>query len=155
MNSVFYTCEEYPKLVLLLWWQHRCTHLVAQMVKNLPAMQETQVQSLGWKIPWRRKWQPTPVFLLGQSHGQRNLAGHSPWNSKEFRIDLTEVINTHIPKNGISILMGWSNQKGESQINQLIRYKSVNQLNLLILSLWKLRRKGEIMYSWFQFIVRE
>ena len=30
------------------------------------------------KIPWRRKWQPTPVFLPGKSHGQRNLAGYSP-----------------------------------------------------------------------------
>ena len=37
--------------------------LVAQMVENWPAMQETPVQSLGRKIPWRRKWQPTPVFL--------------------------------------------------------------------------------------------
>ena len=31
------------------------------------------------KIPWRRKWQPTPVFLTGESHGQRNLVGCSPW----------------------------------------------------------------------------
>ena len=31
------------------------------------------------KIPWRRKWQSTPVFLPGESHGQRNLAGYSPW----------------------------------------------------------------------------
>ena len=31
------------------------------------------------KIPWRRKWQPTPVFLPGESHGQRSLAGYSPW----------------------------------------------------------------------------
>jgi len=30
------------------------------------------------KIPWRRKWQPTPVFLAGESHGQRSLAGYSP-----------------------------------------------------------------------------
>jgi len=35
------------------------------------------------KIPWRRKWQPNPVFLLGKSHGQRSLAGYSPWGSKE------------------------------------------------------------------------
>ena len=34
------------------------------------------------KIPWRRKWQPTPVFLPGESHGQRNLAGWSPWVAK-------------------------------------------------------------------------
>ena len=36
------------------------------------------VQSLGRKSPWRRKWQPTPVFLPGESHGRRRLAGYSP-----------------------------------------------------------------------------
>ena len=35
------------------------------------------------KIPWRWKWQPTPVFLPGKSHGQRSLAGYSPWGRKE------------------------------------------------------------------------
>ena len=34
------------------------------------------------KIPWRRKWQPTAVFLPGESHGQRNLAGYGPWGHK-------------------------------------------------------------------------
>ena len=37
------------------------------------------------KIPWRRKWQPTPVFLPGKSHGQRSLAGYNPWVAKESR----------------------------------------------------------------------
>ena len=41
------------------------------------------------KIPWRRAWQPTPVFLPGESHGQRSLAGYSPWGCKES--DTTEV----------------------------------------------------------------
>ena len=36
------------------------------------------------KIPWRRKWQPTPVFLPGESHGQRSLAGYSPWGCKSW-----------------------------------------------------------------------
>ena len=40
------------------------------------------------KIPWRRKWHPTPVFLLGKSHGGRSLAGYSPWGHKES--DMTE-----------------------------------------------------------------
>ena len=40
------------------------------------------------EIPWRRAWQPTPVFLPGESHGQRNLAGYSPWGRKES--DTTE-----------------------------------------------------------------
>ena len=40
------------------------------------------------KIPWRRDWQPTPVFLPGESHGQRNLEGYSPQSHKE--LDMTE-----------------------------------------------------------------
>ena len=36
------------------------------------------------KIPWRRKWPPTPVLLPGKSHGQRNLTGYSPWGCKEM-----------------------------------------------------------------------
>ena len=53
------------------------------MVKNLPAVQEATVQSLCQEIPWRRKWQPTPGFLPGESHGQRSLAGLSPQGHKE------------------------------------------------------------------------
>ena len=64
------------------------------MVKNLPAMWETQVQSLVGKIPWRREWLPTPVFLRGEFHGQRSLAGYSPWGCKES--DTTEQLNKHI-----------------------------------------------------------
>ena len=41
------------------------------------------------KIPWRRAWQPTPVFLPGESHGQRSLAGYGPQGHKE--LDTTEV----------------------------------------------------------------
>ena len=45
------------------------------------------------KIPWRRAWQPTPVFLPGKPHGQRNLAGYSPWGRKEM--DTTEQLSMH------------------------------------------------------------
>ena len=45
--------------------------LVAQMIKNLPRVWKTCVG----KIPWRREWLPTPVFLPGESHGQRRLEG--------------------------------------------------------------------------------
>ena len=41
------------------------------------------------KIPWRRAWQPTLVFLPRESHGQRSLVGYSPWDQKES--DTTEV----------------------------------------------------------------
>ena len=55
---------------------------VAQSVKNLPAMWETWIQSLIGKIPWRRAGQPTPVFLPGESHGQRSLVDYSPWGHR-------------------------------------------------------------------------
>ena len=53
--------------------------LVAQRFKHLLAMWETWVQFLGQEDPWKRKWQRTPIFLPGESHGQRRLVGYSPW----------------------------------------------------------------------------
>ena len=50
-------------------------------VVNLLAMQETPCVR---EIPWRRKWQPTPVFLSGKFHGQRSLAGYSPLGHKSW-----------------------------------------------------------------------
>ena len=76
---------------------HQWTSLVAQIVKNLPAMQETQVQSWVRKTPWRRERQPTPVFLPGESYGQRSLAGCSLWGCKELdTIKRQTLLNTTI-----------------------------------------------------------
>ena len=44
-----------------------------------------------WQIPWRRKWQPIPVFLLGKFHRQKRLAGYSPWGHKELDMTLMTV----------------------------------------------------------------
>ena len=56
---------------------------MAQMAKNLPAMQETGFDPCIEKTPWRRAWKPTPVFLPGESLGQRSLVGYSSWGCKE------------------------------------------------------------------------
>ena len=45
------------------------------------------------KISWRRKWQPTPVFLPGESYGWRSLVGYSPWGCK--KLDMTEQLHFH------------------------------------------------------------
>ena len=59
------------------------------VVKNLPANAgETGSIPGPRKMPWRREWQPTPVFLPGKSHRQRSLAGYSPWDCKRVRHDL-------------------------------------------------------------------
>ena len=51
-------------------------------IKNLSAVWETWVRSWVIQIPWMRAWQPASVFLLGEFHGQRSLAGCSPWGPK-------------------------------------------------------------------------
>ena len=51
--------------------------------KNLPAMQETGFYLWVRKILWRREWLPTPVFLPGEFHGQRSMAGYCLWGHKE------------------------------------------------------------------------
>ena len=73
------------KSLSLFWW---VTALLVgfcpgSVLKNPPAKQEMQVWSLVRKIPRRRKWQPTPVFLPREFHGQRSLEGYSPLGRKE------------------------------------------------------------------------
>ena len=66
------------------------------MVKNTPPNArdiETLVQSLGWEDPLEKKMAPTPVFLPGESHGQRSLARHSPQGHKESH--RTERLSRH------------------------------------------------------------
>ena len=70
---------------------------MAQTVKNLPAMQEIHgLDPWVGEIPWRREWLPTPVFLPGEFHGQRNLVGYSPWGHKES--DMSEATSSHKDK---------------------------------------------------------
>ena len=59
-------------------------------------MQETCVRSLGWEDPGRRAWQPTPVFLPGEPHGQRSLAGCSPWGHKALNTTEKLTVNLYV-----------------------------------------------------------
>ena len=56
---------------------------MAQTIKNLLSMKETQFDPWVRKIPWRKEWLPTPVFLLGEFLGQRSLVGYSPQGHKQ------------------------------------------------------------------------
>ena len=64
------------------------------MVKNPPVnagdiREAALIPGIG-KIPWKKEWQPIPVFLPGESLGQRRLVGYSPWGCKELdRIEVT------------------------------------------------------------------
>ena len=65
--------------------------LVAQTLKNSPAMLDTGSDPWVGKIPWRKSWQPTPVFLPGEFHGQGSLKDYSPWGHKES--DMTMYVH--------------------------------------------------------------
>jgi len=58
---------------------------MAQMVRNLQCRRPGFHPWVG-KIPWRREWLLTPVFLPGKSHGQRSLVGYNPWGCKDSDI---------------------------------------------------------------------
>ena len=66
----------------------KVTSLVAQMVKRLPTMWETWVQSLGWEDLLEKEMATHSSILPGKSHGRRSLVGYSPWGRKE--LDTTE-----------------------------------------------------------------
>ena len=69
------------------------------MVKNLLQCRRPGFNPWVGKIPWRREWLPTPVYLPGEFYGQRSLAGYSPWGFKES--DTTEEL-THFRTKGIN-----------------------------------------------------
>ena len=83
-------CALLPCPVKTKFQPHVRASLIAQLGKNLPAMQETRVQLLGREDLLGRKWQLTPVLLPGESHGQRSLAGYNLWSHNES--DMTECL---------------------------------------------------------------
>ena len=104
--SIFILCIPYSrphvgraKTYMMMSAAQVWASLVAQRIKCLPAMQETRFDPWVGKIPWRREWQPSPVLLPGESHGQRSLAGYSPWGHKE--LDMTERLHLHFHSTGI------------------------------------------------------
>ena len=79
ISAYNYVCETSQSFLYFCW-----ASLVAQMVKNLPAMQETQVQSLGWADPLEKGMATHSSILAGEFRGQRSLAGYSQWGGKEL-----------------------------------------------------------------------
>ena len=77
------------------------------------------------KIPWRRKWQPTPVFSPGKSHGRRSLAGYSPWD--HTKSDIIEWLNNN--RGHRAIQREWREGKGRWRRNRTGRPLSLLQIH--------------------------
>ena len=85
MNKIS-TVHPYNEIALINKKRHG--FLVAQMAKNTPTNADLGSIPGSGRFPWRRKWQPTPVFLSEKSHRQRSLTGYRPQGHKE--LDRTE-----------------------------------------------------------------
>ena len=79
---------------------------MAQQVKNLPAMQETRVQSLGWESPGGGNGNTLQYSCLKNSHGQRSLVGYSPKNHKKS--DTTEHTSTELNQKTYEVIRSLS-----------------------------------------------
>ena len=84
------------RMVVLVVKLYLC-RMVVLVVKNPPTnagdIRDVGLIPRSGRFPWRRKWQPTAVFLPGKSHGQSSLAGYCPWGHRES--DTTERLSTH------------------------------------------------------------
>jgi len=81
--------EVYPKLF------SRSFRVLCFIFKGFPSGSDGKESACN--VSWRREWPPTPVFLPGEFHGQRSLAGYSPWDCKES--DMTEQLTLSLSKN--------------------------------------------------------
>ena len=86
-------------------------------------MREIWVRSLGQEDPWRRKWQPTPAFLPGESHGWRSLMGYSLWGCKES--DTTERLHL-LRSSNTAFSTNW--HSWQSCINQVYQLHLSNSI---------------------------
>ena len=132
----FFVCFLFACFVYFMAFPEIWASLVAQMVKNLcgrPGLDP-------WvrKIPWRRKWQSSPLSLPGKSHEQRSLAGYSPWDHRES--DTTEWLIYTFPERGKKINNCIYNylirQKGPQSIIMsfiLIFFNGIFLLHILII----------------------
>ena len=100
-----------PRLTLLELWMHsqRASQMML-VVKNLPpnagdVRDMGSIPGLG-RFPWRRKWQPTLVFLPGKFHRQRSLVGDSPWGRKESGTTEATEHSTKHSQNGTCSHLG-------------------------------------------------
>ena len=92
---------------------------VERVVKNLPANAgDTGDRFTPWvgKIPWRRKWQPAPIFLPGKLRGQRSLMGYGPWGRSQAQLNT----HTHTPSWGRVFLLKQSNSKQTTSVDKLL-----------------------------------
>ena len=116
------------------------------MVKRLPTMQETQVQSLGQEDPLEKEMAPHSSTLPGKSHGQRSLVGYSPWGRKQS--DTTERLHFHFHFK----LVGECICSGERSYWKYLPVKLLNQAGPFLMFLNFVYLFSQFTFHWLQFV---
>ena len=80
------------------------------MVKNLPEMQDTGIQSLYWEDPLEKEMRHIPVFLPEKFHGQRSLVGYNPWGVTRVRHDLVIKPQKHEWSSGLPYFLQFKSE---------------------------------------------
>ena len=92
-------------VILIAVWYHYATGFpgglsgkrIGLLMKELKETGRQEFDPWVGKIPWKRKWQPTPLLLPGESHGQRRLSNYNPWGHKDLDTTVTKHAQTHTP----------------------------------------------------------
>ena len=143
-NEILCKCKKMYKHIArkkvhtILRWKNQVSmlnkgcSLVAQTVKNLPAMWETRVQSLGWEDALeRRESQPTPVFLPGEFHEQRSLVGYNPWSHKQSDTSEQLILSLFIRKPISAWAWNWHSSIFERINEWILLYPFANSPNII------------------------
>ena len=117
-----------------------------------------QVWALGCEDPWSRKWQPTPLFLSGKSHGQRSLAGYSPWGYKESAAtEHKHILILDLPS-WLTLLWGqretdtyvmWFQEPEKPHVLQVSLWLTMAHVNIPDISAGRAISLSESMFSWY------
>ena len=113
-----------------------CFSLALRIYQVLSHLKRQGFNPWVWKIPWSRKWQPTPVFLPGESHGQRSLAGYSPWGQQRIRNDWVLHGWGSFPPQGLFLCLQLSSSclsLGDSYFRLQLKYNHSRMAFLTIL----------------------
>ena len=124
----------------LPWW-------LAQPVKNLPAVRKTRVPFLGREDPLEKGMEPTPVFLPGESHGQRSLVGYSPWCHKES--GMTEWLTISLLYWEVTTWMGLSKEVASLRKMDWGRCNKIKRKEIIykVIAAFQARGGGDLSYS--------
>ena len=101
----------------------------------------------GSKIPWRRKWQPTPVFLHGRSHGKRTLVGYSPWGHKESQTQLSNWTTSYEKILSVTSCWGSGDQNHSGKTTSCLEWLLKKQNNKCW---WRCGEIGTLVHCWWE-----